>query len=617
MVNLITKSRLRNWCTTVLPLLLLITMLLYPHHSMASPNEGATLEGERAKIYKVFVNEQFSYPIPTHRNYLPTFLKLDLPSWMETKYSKKDAEFEVILSMKSYEKKVMFNRLLGMPLGYFGIFAAVSLALIELNDGTLDHNRNIRRRNILLDALGGGLTSYLGFSWATDWKRDGKFKYTLKDTKIEVINLETGYKINRDITEIISTNYVRFIQQVNENIGEEISKAFLELRKESDHPKITLEPTYKKTISASWLRIPIQVSDDVELASISLECPESFSSQQKLLGGYISKSVDFTLPLSVGSNTIKLSVKDWSGKTTAKILNIYALKDNNNTTYTIGNTPKNDQLIKESPLNVTAMRSDINVDIVPKTDMNNPNSYALVIGNMNYESVPNVDYGIRDAEIVREYLVKSFGLKEQNIIYLEDATLSNIKTSIKKLQNWSSGDVDDIYFYYSGHGAPNVDQKDAYLVPVDCDPNYVTTGGFPLAEIYESLSTIDAKNTTVIIDACFSGNSAAGQIINNASPIYIEVDKPKFFGKGITILTSASGSQISSWYPEMGHSLFTYYYLLGLQGKADDNNDRIITIAEINQFVESNVPGVARRLYNREQTPTFYTNDNTRVLLTY
>ncbi|GAH94508.1 unnamed protein product, partial [marine sediment metagenome] len=45
----------------------------------------------------------------------------------------------------------------------------------------------------------------------------------------------------------------------------------------------------------------------------------------------------------------------------------------------------------------------------------------------------------------------------------------------------------------------------------------------PLDEFYQELSAIDAKNITVVVDACFSGASHEGMIIRNISPIYLEV----------------------------------------------------------------------------------------------
>lgn len=60
--------------------------------------------------------------------------------------------------------------------------------------------------------------------------------------------------------------------------------------------------------------------------------------------------------------------------------------------------------------------------------------------------------------------------------------------------------------------------------------------------------------------------------------------------------------QISSAYREKRHGLFTYYFLKGLQGEADRNQDGMVEVQELDAFVRSGVQTIARRL-NVEQTP--------------
>jgi len=83
------------------------------------------------------------------------------------------------------------------------------------------------------------------------------------------------------------------------------------------------------------------------------------------------------------------------------------------------------------------------------------------------------------------------------------------------------------------------------------------------------------------------------------------------------VLTSASGEQISSWHPEQKHSLYTYYFLKGLQGAADTNGDRSLTVGELQAYLEEQVPYMARRLHNRTQTPMVTPGSEERVLVRY
>ena len=60
---------------------------------------------------------------------------------------------------------------------------------------------------------------------------------------------------------------------------------------------------------------------------------------------------------------------------------------------------------------------------------------------------------------------------------------------------------------------------------------------------------------------------------------------------------------MSSWYEEEGHSLFTYFFVRGLQGEADRDQDRVISAREMMAYLAEEVPYWARRLNGRDQEP--------------
>jgi uncharacterized caspase-like protein len=88
--------------------------------------------------------------------------------------------------------------------------------------------------------------------------------------------------------------------------------------------------------------------------------------------------------------------------------------------------------------------------------------------------------------------------------------------------------------------------------------------------------------------------------------VFIEVEEPVLKLKDAVVMTSAAGNQVSSWYPEKGHSLFTYYFLKGIRGEADKANGKTITAGRLKDYLSENVRYMARRLSSREQTPQVY-----------
>ena len=101
-------------------------------------------------------------------------------------------------------------------------------------------------------------------------------------------------------------------------------------------------------------------------------------------------------------------------------------------------------------------------------------------------------------------------------------------------------------------------------------------------------------------------------LIARASPIAIGGLPEKRFEipKNFTIITATDKGEIASWYPEKGHSLFTYYFLKALKGEGDKNKDKKLTLSELQEYLKNEVPYMARKLYNRNQHPQVKGNLN-------
>lgn len=249
---------------------------------------------------------------------------------------------------------------------------------------------------------------------------------------------------------------------------------------------------------------------------------------------------------------------------------------------------------------------------------------AVVIGNANYSSTgtPNVDFALQDAQAMKEYLIKTFGYDPANIIYIENATLTKLNEVFGiesnyqgKLYKWVRPGKSKIFIYYVGHGAPDQHTGEGYFVPVDANPQYISTSGYKLSTFYENLSKIPATQKTVVIDACFSGSSANGQLLKGVSGLTARLkSEPKATIATDLLLTSAGMDQVASWYPEKGHSLFTYFFLKGIQGDADSNKDGKITMGEMKAWLNDQVPYMARRLTGNEQQPVIMGKDGDELV---
>lgn len=233
-------------------------------------------------------------------------------------------------------------------------------------------------------------------------------------------------------------------------------------------------------------------------------------------------------------------------------------------------------------------------------------AYAVIVGVEDYRDLPKVDYAKRDAEMVKAYLTKALGYREQNIVMLlnDRVTKSDIEARLEKWLPKQVGNNKDaeVFIYYGGHGAPDPNTNQAFLVPYNGDPAYLETSAYPLARLYETLGRLPAKSITVVMDSCFSGAGGRSVIQKGARPMLIKVENPLIAAQNMVVLSAAAGNQISNALPEKRHGLFTYYFLKGLQGEADANKDGAVDVEELYTYMKPKVETEARRM-NAEQTP--------------
>lgn len=265
------------------------------------------------------------------------------------------------------------------------------------------------------------------------------------------------------------------------------------------------------------------------------------------------------------------------------------------------------------------------VDVkVPKATKLNEKAVAVVIGNRDYKKkdIPGVDYALNDARTMKKYLVETFGFREENILYEENASYADMQTIFGrpgdergKLFNYVAADsTSDVFIFYSGHGAPDPTSSKAYLVPVDADPQLIQLTGYPVSSLYENLAKIPAKSLTVFLDACFSGSSDKGMLLKGVSPALLRVETPILSAPNAVVLSASAANQVSGWYEEKKHGLFSYFLFKGLQGEADKSQAGVVTAEGLAEYVKDNVVRLSRRLKGREQTPQLVTNAPDRVI---
>lgn len=250
-------------------------------------------------------------------------------------------------------------------------------------------------------------------------------------------------------------------------------------------------------------------------------------------------------------------------------------------------------------------------------DYNQSDTRALVIGISDYEDedIPDLKYAHKDARAYADFLKSKAGgsLSEEQIILLENqqATTGKIIAALDWLLE-ESKEGDRTIIYFSGHGDVETRTRfqRGYLLTHNTLSKVYVSGALPLAYLEDVIKTLSFNNVQVFIiaDACHSGELAGSNINGTQATASVLA---KNFANELKIMScqpdefSVEGEQWGG-----GRGVFSYHLIEGLIGLADNNNDAITNLMEIERYLEDNV---AREVAPQSQIPFTTGKKNTML----
>ena len=233
---------------------------------------------------------------------------------------------------------------------------------------------------------------------------------------------------------------------------------------------------------------------------------------------------------------------------------------------------------------------------------------AVVIGISDYQdpAIPDLRFADKDAEAFVQWLKSPAGgsLPEDNMQVLlnERATLFQFVVALDWLMEHSK-EGDQVIIYFSGHG--DIDAKligqPGFLLMWDTPSRAYMAGAYGLIYFQIIITTLSEQNKAkviVITDACHAGklvgSSFGGAQITNAN-------LAKQFANEVKILScqpdeySIEGEQWGG-----GRGAFSYHLVDGLYGMADRESDGVVTLSDIDRYLEDHVTKEVKPL---QQTP--------------
>ncbi|MBR4535567.1 MAG: caspase family protein [Bacteroidales bacterium] len=264
-------------------------------------------------------------------------------------------------------------------------------------------------------------------------------------------------------------------------------------------------------------------------------------------------------------------------------------------------------IIKDTAIEDVSLRSDVDRDI-PQTNKSNPHCYAIIIGNQDYHSYQrglnseqDVPFATEDATMFKEYCEKTLGVDARNISFLNNATSAKMNQEIDFITRLAARDPQaEIIFYYAGHGLPNENTKEPYLIPVDVNASNLTSA-IALYDLYQSLSSTNAQRITVFLDACFSGGGRDMGLVASRG-IKVTPKKDALSGN-IVVFSATAADQTALPYTDKKHGMFTYFLLKKLQDSKGECN-----YSELFDYLNESVGESSLRVNRKDQTPEVNTS---------
>lgn len=236
-------------------------------------------------------------------------------------------------------------------------------------------------------------------------------------------------------------------------------------------------------------------------------------------------------------------------------------------------------------------------------------TYALLIGVSKYQKLPQdlwLQYPDADAKTFGQHLSSPRGgaVPPENMVVLtnEQATTAAVRNAFQTFLKNRAGSKDTVFILVAGHGT--VDQRGAYIMTYDSDPEDLSATALPMAELNQLVHDELSKVGRVIFlaDVCRAA-TIAGLKTDSLGGVVEKLGEAPGEMLG---LMAARPKEVSYESPDYGggHGAFTYNVLKGLEGGADNNSNQAVEAGELIDYVQENV----KKGTNNKQHPREFGN---------
>lgn len=126
--------------------------------------------------------------------------------------------------------------------------------------------------------------------------------------------------------------------------------------------------------------------------------------------------------------------------------------------------------------------------------------HALIIGNNDYQTLPDLTSPVSDATELSAVLRQRYGFRTTVLL---NATRYDILSALNRLRE-ALTPHDNLLLYFAGHGELDEVNQRGHWLPVDAERDS-TANWIPTTAITDILNIMRAKQILLVVDSCYSG----------------------------------------------------------------------------------------------------------------
>jgi TPR repeat protein/uncharacterized caspase-like protein len=249
-------------------------------------------------------------------------------------------------------------------------------------------------------------------------------------------------------------------------------------------------------------------------------------------------------------------------------------------------------------------------------------SYALLIGVRQYGENELRPLRFAEADVVQlAQVLRDSGYRPENVVLLTQARgaenhrflplAANIRKELRLLLK-NRTRADSVIVAFAGHGVEFRGSGDNFFCPMDAALSDKQTL-VSLNEVYKELEQCQAGFRLLLADAC--RNDPVADHSRRVTADLTSVSRPQTAQPpgGVAALFACSAGELAFEHEDLKHGVFFHYLIKGLQGEADLDGDRTVSLSELDLYIKKRVPDFVRGKFGKEQNPNLV--GNTRGLV--